>query len=1277
MKKMKNKGFTLIEILAVVMIIGVLGIIGVSAISSYIEESRKSTFIATAKVYIDAARDLKAGDKLIQEPKDTEAVLIPLDILELEENHDFSTPYGEIDKNKSYIIITNENNKLKYYVTILDESGHALVMIEEGELSKDNIQVSQLNNIDIKTHQMVKDRAVKEAISIGGILYQVSTRDYDEKKEGTEEYITTTVLLDCNPLDSFRVEVEEGWINRDKKIAIYTISNKENYKYYLSTRSIKPLKSDSLWQENNNYERDLGTYYAFVQSEAGEISEPVKVIVDKIDRVAPTCELEVQSGTKSSYGIYNTNATIGFKTATDGIETPTTSGVKNYGIGSATGNKTHVDSITGEITDTYTGHIVDNAGNTNQCEITVKSDGVAPTVTYNLAAGSYSVTKTITITPQDVGHGWDYYDVKVTKNGTVITNETNLKGSTYQVTISDNAKYVISTKVVDKANNKITQTPLDGNGYYYREYIIDKVTPTVTFTANKKTSGTAINTDTWSTEGLNFVLTEGTVGYSDATIKYCKDTTNTCTPSTVAASGSTITSYNTTTGTYYIRYTIISGAGLSSPVASFKAKVDTTTPTVTLTAKKKTAGTTVNTDTWSNQELNFVLTKGSVGPSGATIYYCKDTANTCNPTTVATSGSTITSYNTTTGTYYIRYKITSVAGLSSPVANFKAKVDTSVPTIANVTGNPTSWTNQNVTLTVNATDSGSGLNASAYSFDNGATWQAGNTKTYSSNQTVTIKVRDAVGNISSATSVVINKIDKSSPTCTNSGDSTSWTTSNRTINYGCSDTGGSGCNSSYSGGSTTFSTSTKTSTIASYTIKDNAGNTVTCPSRTANVYVDKNSPTCTNSGDSTSWTNGSRTINYGCSDTGGSGCNSSYSGGSTTFSSSTKTSTISSYTIKDNAGNTVTCSSRTANVYVDKNSPTCSFSYSTTSWTNQLVGVTFTTRDTGGSSIAYYTYTMNGSTTRAEVWHNEYSSQNVWSNTSSPVVFRVYDAAGNSGSCNLSISNVDQENPSCTISLSTESWTNGNVTATITGSDNASGVASYTFDPASGYTTSKTKTFSEEAANTNGRIITAFVKDNAGNTSAMCSKMYKIDKTKPTISCTKSNTGTTSGVTITCTCSDGLSGVKTCAGQSGSSATITGVKSDQTYYAVDNAGNTSTGESITVTSQRQKRTASCSTCSRCSSASCETYTYTCTCGKPSGASCTSTTKSGTGGCSSVCGFVGSCGYSQTGSSCKTRARSCSKCGCSTWGSWSGWSNVSSCSASTGNSTKTGCQTVYN
>lgn len=120
--------------------------------------------------------------------------------------------------------------------------------------------------------------------------------------------------------------------------------------------------------------------------------------------------------------------------------------------------------------------------------------------------------------------------------------------------------------------------------------------------------------------------------------------------------------------------------------------------------------------------------------------------------------------------------------------------DTTAPTVTSVTGNPTAWTKDNVTLTVNgAKDNtgGAGLHATPYSFStvkDSYSWQAGNTKTFSANATVYVYVRDAVGNIKLASTQTISKIDKTKPSKpTVSGNASDWTTQPITLTASSTD----------------------------------------------------------------------------------------------------------------------------------------------------------------------------------------------------------------------------------------------------------------------------------------------------------------------------------------------------------------------------------------------------------------------------------------------------------------------------------------------------------
>ncbi len=184
--------------------------------------------------------------------------------------------------------------------------------------------------------------------------------------------------------------------------------------------------------------------------------------------------------------------------------------------------------------------------------------------------------------------------------------------------------------------------------------------------------------------------------------------------------------------------------------------------------------------------------------------------------------------------------------------------DTTKPVISKVTASTSAWTNENVTLTVTASDNVYGIYR--YSFIDGDGWRKTNNKTFSENGTIQIRVKDYAGNISDRYTYVIDNIDKTAPTISKVAlSSTSWTNGSVKVTVTASDSASGLAAKAYSfdNGSTwqannykSFSSNTSTINIK---VRDALGNIATYSSNPVKISnIDKTAPTASASADVTS-----------------------------------------------------------------------------------------------------------------------------------------------------------------------------------------------------------------------------------------------------------------------------------------------------------------------------------------------------------------------------------------------------------------------------------------
>jgi len=185
---MKKKGFTIIELLAVIMIIGVISLIGIIAIDRYVEDAEKDVYINNIKTFTKAAKDLYNSDKLAQEPKLDEVLIIPFSLIEVDKSVGYVSPYGEYILESSYIAVTRINEKNTYYIIALDEGGIGLNGVVEKDLSRKEILFDESKTDKIKS--LVDLEYNSEAyLMINGVKYK-----YSSERNPHPETVKTMIL---------------------------------------------------------------------------------------------------------------------------------------------------------------------------------------------------------------------------------------------------------------------------------------------------------------------------------------------------------------------------------------------------------------------------------------------------------------------------------------------------------------------------------------------------------------------------------------------------------------------------------------------------------------------------------------------------------------------------------------------------------------------------------------------------------------------------------------------------------------------------------------------------------------------------------------------------------------------------------------------------------------------------------------------------------------------------------------------------------------------------
>lgn len=255
----------------------------------------------------------------------------------------------------------------------------------------------------------------------------------------------------------------------------------------------------------------------------------------------------------------------------------------------------------------------------------------------------------------------------------------------------------------------------------------------------------------------------------------------------------------------------------------------------------------INTPTLNGTTMTVSWSAPSPACTSTPVEYQYSTNGGSSWTTTTNTSFSMTISLSTTYTIQVRARCSSLGAWSTPPSSVTYTADTTLPTVSATNSTGTAWKNVDIGAVVTATDSESGLGGVRYSigsnpFTNLATCKASGTAT-SHGATLTIGTTGGTTLYLCAYDKADNykvwsgayNIDKTAPTCTNSGGNTAWTNGNRTLTGTCADTGGSGCTGNVT---KAYSANINSTAESPGVVKDNAGNSTTC-SANQTVRIEK------------------------------------------------------------------------------------------------------------------------------------------------------------------------------------------------------------------------------------------------------------------------------------------------------------------------------------------------------------------------------------------------------------------------------------------------------